>query len=57
MLLVASLVVVLYVAASWAQSDRPPRTRLRSSAFGIAGQNASYDYVGPFCHVLTSEKS
>lgn len=47
MLFVAALVTVLCFGASRAQSDRQPRTRLRSSAFGIPGQNASYDYVGP----------
>ncbi|KAL8838459.1 MAG: hypothetical protein Q9170_002134 [Blastenia crenularia] len=41
----APLLAILYFAGSWAQSTQQPRTRLRSSAFGVPGQNASYDYV------------
>lgn len=48
----AALVVVFYSAASLAQSNRESRNRLRASAFGIAGQDASYDYVGKYA--LTS---
>lgn len=45
------LVVVFLLSIQTVISDiNPPRTRLRSTAFGIPGQDAVYDYVGTITH-------
>jgi hypothetical protein len=45
-MLFASLLILSLDLLSTNALDSNGRKRLRSSAFGIAGQNASYDYVG-----------
>ena len=45
------LVVVFLLSIQTVVSDiNPPRIRLRSTAFGIPGQDAVYDYVGTIKH-------
>ena len=47
------LVVVFLLSIQTVVSDiNPPRTRLRSTAFGIPGQDAVYDYVGTMNHLF-----
>jgi hypothetical protein len=45
-MLFASLLILSLGLLSTDALDSDGRKRLRSSAFGIVGQNASYDYVG-----------
>jgi len=45
-MLLSSLSLFALVATTNAHWGGADRDRLRSSAFGIAGQDAAYDYVG-----------
>jgi hypothetical protein len=45
-MLFAGLLILCLSLLSTDAHDNNGRSRLRSSAFGIVGQNASYDYVG-----------
>jgi hypothetical protein len=47
-MLFAGLLILSLGLLSADALDSNGRKRLRSSAFGIAGQNASYDYVGMY---------
>jgi hypothetical protein len=47
-MLFAGLLILCLGLFSTDAHDNNGRNRLRSSAFGIVGQNASYDYVGQY---------